>query len=142
VKNPRFKYLKPNPQALGVVPLEKGEASKPIRIRAPKTLFERLSEFTPKEIGELLELGLLEKQALSARNALSRHYTLEEARALIGRKVRVLQSNGQQRSGKTITIHALHQVRIGEGFELELSDGIIVSRRTLVRGEQYQLVDA
>jgi hypothetical protein len=124
------------------VPLEKGEASKPIRIRAPKALFEQLTELTPKEIGELLELGLVEKSAQTARNALSHHYKFEEARALIGRKVRVLQSNGQQRSGKTITIHAMHQVRIGEGLELELNDGIVVSRRTLVSGVQYQLVDA
>jgi hypothetical protein len=134
--------LRPNPQTLGVVPLEKGEASRPIRIRGKKTLFERLREYSPKEIGELLELGLIEKLAQTARNARSRHYILEEARALIDRKVRVLQSNGQQRSGRTITIHAMHQVRIGEGFELELNDGIVVSRRTLLSGVQYQLIDA
>jgi hypothetical protein len=142
VKNPRFKYLKPNPQALGVVPLEKGEASKPIRIRAPKALFERLSEFTPKEIGELLELGLLEQQALSARNAVSRHYTLEEAQALIGRRVRVVQGNAQQRAGQTSIVHTSRQVRSGEGYELELNDGVILTRRQMLNAERYELLES
>lgn len=142
MQNPRFKFLKPNPQALGVIPLEKGEASKPIRIRAPKALFERLNEFTPKEIGELLELGLLEKQALSARNAVSRHYTLEEAETLIGRRVRVVQGNAQQRAGQTRIIHTSHQVRSGEGYELELNDGVILTRRQILNIERYELLES
>jgi hypothetical protein len=124
------------------VPLEKGEASKPIRIRAPKALFERLSEFTPKEIGAILELGLLEQQALPMRNAVSRHYTLEEAQALMGCKVRIVQGNAQQRAGQTSIIHTSRQVRSGEGYELELNDGVILTRRQILNAERYKLLES
>jgi hypothetical protein len=142
VKKSKHKHLRPNPQTLGVTLLEPGEESKPIRIRAMSAVFEQLVELSPKQIGELLELGLFEKSAQLARNALSRHFTLEEASALVGRKVRIAKGNMQQRTGQTITIFAVHQVRGGEGYELELADGVVVSRHSILNSERYHLLDA
>ena len=79
----RNRHLRPNPAALGVIPLESGEASRPVRIRAKLEVFEGLAGLTPKEIGSILE------QALSAGNASSKHLTKNEAQALIDQKVRL-----------------------------------------------------
>jgi hypothetical protein len=51
--------LRPNPHTLGVIPLKKGEASRPIRIRAKLEVFQILSSMTAAQIGQLLEQALV-----------------------------------------------------------------------------------
>lgn len=51
---PQNKHLRPNPQTLGVEPLDAGEVSRPVRVRAPGWVHERLRELTAGEIGALL----------------------------------------------------------------------------------------
>lgn len=46
----------PHPEALGVIPLSDGEESKPLRVRGPRELFEKIkaSQMTPVDIGGIL----------------------------------------------------------------------------------------
>ena len=50
--------MRPNPHTLGVTPLSKGEASRPVRIRAKLEVFTTLAAMSPSEIGALLESAL------------------------------------------------------------------------------------
>ena len=119
----RNRHLRPNPASLGVIPLESGEASRPVRVRAKLEVFKGLAGLNPKEIGSILEL------ALTARNALSRHFTKNEAQALIGKKVRFLVHQGpRERKGSTARVFNFRAVTRGEGFELELNTGLIVTK--------------
>jgi hypothetical protein len=45
-------------RALGVEPLAPDEVSKPVRIRAPREVHERLKEMSARDIGELLTRAL------------------------------------------------------------------------------------
>lgn len=50
----RYRGLRPNPQALGVVPLAAGEASKPIRVRASIEVHDWLKGMSAAQVGEVL----------------------------------------------------------------------------------------
>lgn len=49
---------KGHPASLGIEPLNPGETSKPVRVRGPAWLFDRLSELTPAQIGDLISTAL------------------------------------------------------------------------------------
>jgi hypothetical protein len=53
-KSDRYRGLRPNPQALGVVPLAAGEASKPVRVRASVEVHEWLKGMNAAQVGEVL----------------------------------------------------------------------------------------
>jgi hypothetical protein len=53
-QRPQNKNLRPNPEALGVVALEDGEESRPVRVRAKAEVHAWLKGKTAKEIGDLL----------------------------------------------------------------------------------------
>ncbi len=53
-KSDRYRGLRPNPQALGVVPLAAGEASKPVRVRASVEVHEWLKDMNAAQVGEVL----------------------------------------------------------------------------------------
>ena len=120
----RNRHLRPNPQTLGVTLLEPGEASRPVRIRAKLEVFNRLSTMTPTEIGALLESALP-----TPRNAPSKHFTRKEALKLQGQKVRFLTTTSpQERKGSQARVINSRPVSHGEGFELELNTGMIVTK--------------
>ena len=52
-KSGRYRGLRPNPQALGVTPLQEGERSFTVRIRGSDDLFHWLQGFTAAQRGEL-----------------------------------------------------------------------------------------
>lgn len=54
-KSDQYRGLRPNPHTLGVEPLEAGEVSRVIRVRAKKPVHEWLKGLSAKRIGELLE---------------------------------------------------------------------------------------
>lgn len=54
-KSDRYRGLRPNPHTLGVKPLEQGEVSRTIRVRAKAPVHAWLQQLQPKEIGDLLE---------------------------------------------------------------------------------------
>jgi hypothetical protein len=59
----RYRGLRPNPQALGVVPLAAGEASKPVRVRASVEVHEWLKDMNAAQVGEVLTRAyMLEKR--------------------------------------------------------------------------------
>jgi hypothetical protein len=57
---------KGHPESLGVTRLNEGEASRPIRIRAPATVLEQLEGRGAAAIGELLTLAVRHERALRA----------------------------------------------------------------------------
>jgi len=54
-KTGQFKGLRPNPHTLGVTPLEPGEVSEKVRIRAKKEVYERFEALTAAQRGQFLE---------------------------------------------------------------------------------------
>jgi hypothetical protein len=54
MSRPQNRHLRPNPQTLGVEPLAEGEVSRPVRVRAPAWVHERLKAMTAREIGRVL----------------------------------------------------------------------------------------
>jgi hypothetical protein len=139
VNTSRTRGLRPNPHTLGVTPLKKGEASRPVRVRAKLEVFTELAKLNAAQIGQLLE------QALTARNAQpipiakpSSHFTKTEAQALMGRKIRILIDNGQERKGAIIPIFNVHERRTKDGYELELGTGLIITKNRL--GDTVELV--
>lgn len=52
--------MRGHPESLGVTRLDQGELSRPVRVRAPAWVHERLKGLTAAEIGELLVQGLTE----------------------------------------------------------------------------------
>lgn len=52
---PNTSGLRPNPHKLGVEPLEEGEVSRVIRVRAKEPVHDWLKELNAKKIGDLLE---------------------------------------------------------------------------------------
>jgi hypothetical protein len=133
--------LRPNPHTLGVTPLKRGEDSRPIRVRAKLEVFEQLADLSPTQIGKLLEQALAERTAQSARNALLRHFTYEEAMALQGRKVRFRSNLGpHERQGKQAIVYGISKATVGDGYELELSTGLIVFRRNFT--EKLELLNS
>lgn len=53
-KQGRYRGLRPHPEKLGVVPLEPGEVSRPVRVRASAQVHDWLRGFTAAELGQLL----------------------------------------------------------------------------------------
>jgi hypothetical protein len=129
--------LRPNPHTLGVVPLKKGEASRPIRVRAKLEVFTELAKLNAAQIGQLLE------QALTARNAQPApiiHFTKTEAQALIGRTVRFLERVGPNEfKGRTVPIYAIHEAPTKNGYELELPSGYLIQKAKL--GKVVELLE-
>lgn len=56
-RNPRYRGLRPHPEKLGVVPLESGEASRPIRVRAAVEVLDWLGKQGAAEVGRLMTLA-------------------------------------------------------------------------------------
>lgn len=50
--------VKGHPESLGVTRLEGGEVSRPVRVRAPEWVHDRLRELSAAEVGELLAQAL------------------------------------------------------------------------------------
>jgi hypothetical protein len=140
VNRSKILTLRPNPHTLGVTPLKLGEDSRPIRVRAKLEVFQKLAALNPTQIGELLELALVEQAARTARNALRRHFTHEEATTLQGRKVKFRFNLGpHERQGKKAFIYGMKKASVGDGYELELSTGLIVFRSNFA--EKLELLD-
>ena len=53
-KNPQFRGLRPNPEALGVIPLAAGEKSEMFRVRGSIEVLERFKGMTAGERGAYL----------------------------------------------------------------------------------------
>jgi hypothetical protein len=121
--------LRPNPHTLGVTLLKPGEDSRPIRVRAKLEVFEQLAGLTTTQIGDLLERALHDHADTAARNALRRHFTQDEALALHGRKVKFRYNIGpNERQGKQAFVYQILRATVGDGYELELNTGLIVTR--------------
>jgi hypothetical protein len=132
------KNLRPNPQALGVTLLKPDEASRPIRVRAKLEVFRLLEGLSPTQVGLILEraffMGI-------AKDALFVHFSREEALALVDRKVRYLRTFGPgEREGRLSRIMTVFPRTAGDGHELELDTGKIITRRSF--GSDVELVEA
>jgi hypothetical protein len=131
------KNLRPNPQALGVTPLKPGEASRPIRVRAKLEVFKQLEGLSPTQVGLILEHAFFRG---IANEALFVHFSRDEALALMGHQVRfprMLAPN--ERQGKHAIVISMRSRTGGDGYELELSTGLFVTRRNL--GSDVELVE-
>ena len=125
----RLRHLRPNPAKLGVIPLRPGEASRPVRVRASLEVFERLSLMTAAQIGALLEIALRDRDSAALRDAPPQGFTRDEANALIGRRVLMLNDGGGvYRKGSRARVIGLQRVVSGEGYEIYLDSDAIVSR--------------
>lgn len=58
--------VKGHPESLGVTRLEGGEVSRPVRVRAPEWVHDRLRELSAAEVGTLLAQALREQAAGSS----------------------------------------------------------------------------
>jgi hypothetical protein len=132
------KNLRPNPQALGVTPLKPGEASRPIRVRAKLEVFKQLEGLNPTQVGLILEHAFFRG---IAEEALFVHFSRDEALALMGRQVRFRRTLGpNERQCKHSSVISVRSRLGGDGYELELSTGLFVTRRNF--GGDVDLIEA
>lgn len=95
-KSNRYRGLRANPQALGVTPLQAGELSRPVRVRASVEVHEWLRGFTSAELGQLLAQVYAQQQA-QADTPTEAHRKPSKARATADKG----KSTGQKRNNKS-----------------------------------------
>lgn len=120
--NPRYRGLKPHPEALGILePLKAGEASRPVRVRARVEVFDWLKTMNATGIGLVLTAAYEEAQRQAAASQAAQLPDVPTVRLVPGMfeptKPKHRAILDQLHGGGVLT-------QQGDAFVLRLSDGI------------------